>query len=119
MGHLVDFGLGFSGRFKIGFCVNIDFYIPVNPFLSRVKSGFTYKSSENRVIGFVLNTYTSNILLELGIDLLSISLYLYFNAMLWISECRIIQVCSRPFRTKCLGDECSFCSCSKYTSVYL
>lgn len=55
-GHWVDFGSGVSGRFKIGFCVHIGFYIIIDPFLSRVKSNSVIKSDAYRVIRSCLNT---------------------------------------------------------------
>ena len=54
--HQVGFGFSISGRFKIGFCAPIDFYIIVNPFLSWVKSGSVTRLGEYKVIRFVLNT---------------------------------------------------------------
>lgn len=45
-GHRVDYGLCVSDWFKVGFCLHIGFYIIVNLFLSRVKSGSVTKSGE-------------------------------------------------------------------------
>ena len=42
----VDYGLGVSGRFKIGSCVHIDFYIK---FI--LKSGSVLRSGKYRVTG--------------------------------------------------------------------
>ena len=56
----VNFGLGVSCQFKIGFYVYISFYLIVNPFLSRVKSGSISESGGYRIIGSVLKSFNDN-----------------------------------------------------------
>ena len=52
-GHQINFRSNVLGRFKIGFCVHIDFYINfyiiVNLFLSEVELGLVIRSGEHLV----------------------------------------------------------------------
>lgn len=49
-----SFGLGVSGQYKITFCVYIVFYIIVNHFWSRVKSGSVTRLGKYQAIGYIL-----------------------------------------------------------------
>ena len=79
------------GRFKIGFCVYVGFYIIISPFLILGQLGSVMELDEFRIVGSILNTFTVSMKWKVVIFLLFSGFKLFCIGLLSFCCCYVMQ----------------------------